>query len=181
MNHLIALDDYLEQTLTDSGKKVQCECNTRPLWTKPCSRYQQDIDAMSSSSGEAARRSSEVNELNSPNSKAQAAWNTVKSNFDFKARSSMPNLRRWLSSSRTTESGSSEASSLPEAQRRLEDKKESLFCESILGLMRQTGRYDYVDYTPEQQQSTADAGSEVGEAIGHSGKAGRAKRFSWSR
>lgn len=104
---------------------------------------------MSSSSEEAARRSSEVRDLNvptSPSSKAQIAWNTVKSNFNFKSRSSMPNLRRWLSSTRTTESGSSEASSLPHAQRRLEDEKESVFCESVLGLMQQTGRFDYVDY-----------------------------------
>lgn len=89
----------------------------------------------------------------------------------------MPNLRRWLSSSRTTESCSSEASSLPHARRRLEDEKESVFCESILGLMRQTGRFDYIDYTPEQQ-NTADAGSEEEEIPR---KDSRAKRFSWSR
>lgn len=136
---------------------------------------------MSSSSEEASRRSSEVNESTSPpspSSKTQAAWNTVKSNFKFKARSSMPNMRRWLSSSRATEHGLSEAGSLPNVQRQLEDNKESFFCESMLGLMRQTGRFDYIDFTPEQQQIDRGDAGEGGEI---SNKDPRAKRFSWSR
>jgi hypothetical protein len=136
---------------------------------------------MSSSSEEASRRSSEVNESTSPpspSSKAQAAWNTVKSNLNFKARSSMPNMRRWLSLSRATESGSSDAGSLPDAQRQSEDRKESFFCESMLGLMQQTGRFDYIDFNPERQQNNIDAAGEEGETTN---KDPRAKRFSWSR
>ena len=55
----------------------------------------------------------------------------------------MPDLKRWLSSPRTSESGSQRE------ERRLEDEEQSLFCESLFALMQRTGRFDYLDYSKD--------------------------------
>lgn len=122
---------------------------------------------MSSTTEEQARRSSEITNFDlptSPRSKAQAAWDSVKSNFDFKTRSSMPKLRRWLSTSRTTNS-SSDAGNSSESQHRPEDETESLFCESLLGLMERGAESE------DNEKCTVEKD--------HCGA--RAKHLSWSR
>lgn len=137
---------------------------------------------MSSTTEEQARRSSEITNFDlptSPRSKAQAAWDSVKSNFDFKTRSSMPNLRRWLSTSRTTNS-SSDAGNSSESQHRPEDETESLFCESLLGLMQQTGRFDYIDFSKERERGAESEDNEKF-TVEKDHRGARAKRFSWSR
>jgi len=126
---------------------------------------------MSSSSGDQGRKSSDSCRPTSSDSKAQSAWHTVKSNF--KARSSMPNLHRWFSSSRASDTRT------VEEYCRLTDEQEGVFCESLLGLMERTGRYDYVDFTKDNvNESQQDSPNEEGR--GKKAK-DRAKRFSWSR
>ena len=55
----------------------------------------------------------------------------------------MPDLKRWLSSPRTSESDSQRE------ERRPEDEEQSLFCESLFALMQRTGRFDYLDYSKD--------------------------------
>ena len=73
-------------------------------------------------------------------SKIQAAWDTVKTNF-----SRRPSLtkawRRWSRSSVTDQSQSEDLA------RKSQDKEDGLFCDALLGLMQRTGRYDYFDYS----------------------------------
>ena len=93
---------------------------------------------------------------------------------NFKARSSLPNLRNWLSSSR---------SAREEEQRRQADKKESVFCESLLGLMERTGRYGYLDYSKDDEKKTSYRSEEepTQNSKKKEGKFARFKRVSWSR
>ena len=84
----------------------------------------------------------------------------------------MPNLRRWFSSTRA-----SDARNL-EDQRRVADEQEGFFCESLLGLMERTGRFEYVDFTKDHERKSSSTGEE--ETRGKD-KESRTKRFSWSR
>ncbi len=112
----------------------------------------------------------------SPNSKVQTAWQSVKTNF--KAKTSMPDLKRWLSSPRASESNSQE-------DRHPEDEEQSLFCESLLGLMQRTGRFDYLDYSKDssEQEEEEIIGAAKKEKVQGKDKDLRRslKRFSWSR
>ena len=81
----------------------------------------------------------------------------------------MPDLKRWLSYPRASDSNSQGEESHPE------DAEQSLFCESLLGLMQRTGKFDYLDYNkdttepePEQEREREKQGRSL-------------KRFSWSR
>ena len=109
----------------------------------------------------------------SPNSKVQTAWNTVKTNF--RDRSSAPDLRRWWSFTRTSEPEPPEdLTETPECQSR--DESDSLFCDSLLGLMEKTRRFDYLDFTRERVRRRNSERSEI-----NPGQSPRAKRFSWTR
>lgn len=120
---------------------------------------------------------------NSPSSKIQTAWQSVKTNF--KGKTSMPDLKRWLSSPRVSESNSRGVK-----QGHPEDEEQSLFCESLLGLMQRTDRFTYLDYRKDGcereergivESSTAE--KERDREKGEKGKDRRRslKRFSWSR
>lgn len=100
---------------------------------------------------------------NSPGSIVHTAWKSVRSNF--KVKTSTPDLKRWLSYPRASESNSQRE------ERHPEDAERSLFCESLLGLMQRTGRFDYLDYNKDTTESEKERE-----------KQGRSlKRFSWSR
>ena len=116
---------------------------------------------------------SESTPPNSPNSKVQTAWNTVKTNF--KDRSSVPDLRRWMSFTRTSEPEPLEDLTATLGCRS-EDERESLFCDSLLGLMERTHRFDYLDFTREPVKRRSSERSE-----NNPGQTPRAKRFSWTR
>ena len=116
---------------------------------------------------------SEITSPNSPNSKVQTAWNTVKTNF--KDRSSAPDLRRWMSFTRTSEPEPLEDLTAT-LGRRSEDERNSLFCDSLLGLMERTHRFDYLDFTREPVKRRSSERSE-----NNPGQTPRAKRFSWTR
>ena len=121
------------------------------------------------------RRSSEASEGTSP-TRIQRGWNNVKTNF--KSKSSLPELRRWWSSSRV--SAPNEGSSPPE-ERWPQDEKESQFCESLLGLMQRTGRFDYIQFPEEKKTSAEGVGRNSSEAelAGQSSPRQRTQRFSW--
>ena len=116
---------------------------------------------------------SEITSPNSPNSKFQTAWKTVKTNF--KDRSSVPDLRRWMSFTRTSEPEPPEdhTATLPY---RSEDERDSLFCDSLLGLMERTHRFDYLNFSREPVKRRNSECSE-----NNPGQLPRAKRFSWTR
>lgn len=111
----------------------------------------------------------------SPNAKVQTAWQSVKTNF--KAKTSMPDLKRWLSSPRASESNS-------QGYCHPEDEEQSLFCESLLGLMQRTGRFDYLEYSKDNsEQEEEEIGAAKKEKVQGKDKDLRRslKRFSWSR
>lgn len=90
----------------------------------------------------------------------------------------MPDLKRWLSSPRASESNSQGE------ERHPEDEEESLFCESLLGLMEQTGRFDYLDYSKDiSEQDDERIVVAEKEKVKEKQKDLRRslKRFSWSR
>lgn len=129
--------------------------------------------AMNSSFGGHSRQSSEPCSQLTSEPKAHSAWNTVKSSF--KARSSTPNLRRWLSAPRT-----SDTSNLEEERRRA-DEQESVFCNSLLALMKHTGRFDYIDFSRDCERRQSSAGKEAVGKESRESEEPRAKRFSWTR
>ena len=108
----------------------------------------------------------------SPNSKVQTSWQSVVTNL--KAKRSMPDLKRWLSLPRASESNSQAE------ERHPEDEEQSRFCESLLGLMRRTGRFEYLDYSKDSSKQ-----EEKDEAAVEREREKRLrrslKRFSWSR
>lgn len=94
----------------------------------------------------------------------------------------MPDLKRWLSSPRASESnGQGVEEGHPE------DEEQSLFCESLLGLMQRTGRFDYLDYrkdgSEQEEQGIQAAAKKIEEQEKEKEKDRRRslKRFSWSR
>lgn len=111
-----------------------------------------------------------------PASKFQTSWNSVRRSF--KARTSLPDLKRWLSNPRASESVSQGE------ERRAEDEEPSLFCESLLGLMQRTGRFDYLDYSKdnntEQKKERRKSAQKENEKE-TLGRPLKQKRFSWSR
>ena len=116
---------------------------------------------------------SESTSTNLPSSKVQTAWNTVKTNF--KDRSSAPDLRRWMSFTRASEPEPPEdLTATPERQS--QDESESLFCDSLLGLMERSHRFDYLDFTRDRVKRRNSERSE-----NNPGQSPRAKRFSWTR
>lgn len=84
----------------------------------------------------------------------------------------MPDLKRWLSSPRTSESDSQRE------ERHPEDEEQSQFCESLFALMQRTGRFDYLEYSKdtserkEERVVAADPEKDLPRSL---------KRFSWSR
>ena len=91
----------------------------------------------------------------------------------------MPDLKCWLSSSPASESNSQERKG---EDRHPEDEKQSHFCESLLGLMQRTGRFDYLDHStdgPEKEEE----GIQVTEKEQEKDQNLRRSlnRFSWSR
>ena len=116
---------------------------------------------------------SEITSSASPNTKVQTAWNTVKTNF--KGRSSAPDLRRWMSFTRTSEPEPPEdVTATLECQS--QDERDSLFCDSLLGLMERTHRFEYLDFTRDPVKRRDFERSE-----NNPGQSPRAKRFSWTR
>lgn len=87
----------------------------------------------------------------------------------------MPDLKRWLSSPRASESNSQGE------ERHPKDEEESLFCESLLGLMQRTGRFDYLDYSKESPVPKEEERLEVAEKEKDRDLRRSLKRFSWSR
>ena len=89
----------------------------------------------------------------------------------------MPDLKRWLSYSRASESSSQRE------QRRPEDEEQSLFCDSLLALMQRTGRFDYLDYrkSTTERAEQEDETIETAQKDGEKSSTKRLKRFSWSR
>ncbi len=106
----------------------------------------------------------------SPSSKVQTAWKAVRSNF--KAKTSMPDLKRWLSYPRASEPDSRVE------DRHSEDEEQSLFCESLLALMQRTGRFDYLDYSKDSTEQKEE-GLEATQKEKYVRRS--LKRFSWSR
>ena len=93
----------------------------------------------------------------------------------------MPDLKRWLSYPRASESNSQEE------ERRSEDGEQSLFCESLLGLMQRTGRFDYLDYSrdisKQEEEEIEEKGKEKEkekEKENEKDLRRSLKRFSWS-
>ena len=91
----------------------------------------------------------------------------------------MPDLKRWLSSPRTSESDSQRE------ERHPEDEEQSLFCESLFGLMQRTGRFDYLDYSSKDTSRGKEEGVEAVDPEKEKQKQKdlprSLKRFSWSR
>ena len=93
----------------------------------------------------------------------------------------MPDLKRWLSSPRTSESDSQRE------ERRPEDEEQSLFCESLFALMQRTGRFDYLDYSSKDTSRGKEGKVEAADAEKEKEKERQKdlprslNRFSWSR
>ena len=92
----------------------------------------------------------------------------------------MPDLKRWLSSPRTSESDGQREG------RRPEDEEQSLFCESLFGLMQRTGRFDYLEYSKDisgrQEERVEAADPEKVKVKERQRDLPRSlNRFSWSR
>ncbi len=109
--------------------------------------------------------SSEVTDATSPSSPVQAAWRTVKTSF--KGKSSMPEMRRWFSSSRASESNEP----IQREATRSGDEEDGLFCESLLGLMQRNERFDYLGLLKDEKKKESE----------NTGGKDRSKRFSWTR
>ena len=78
----------------------------------------------------------------------------------------MPDLKRWLSYPRASESNGQRE------ERNPEDGEQNLFCESLLGLMKRTGRFDYLDYNNKDTTEPEKEREKQGRSL---------NRFSWSR
>ena len=61
-------------------------------------------------------------------------------------------------------------------ERQSQDESDSLFCDSLLGLMERTHRFDYLDFTRDSVERRNSERSE-----NNPGQSPRAKRFSWTR
>ena len=83
----------------------------------------------------------------------------------------MPSLRRWLSTSRVVDNRTLEE------EQRLEDERDRAFCDSLLGLMEHTGRFDYLDYSKDLGSKDVEAN----QAAGKRSREPRARHFSLSR
>lgn len=81
----------------------------------------------------------------------------------------MPELKRWLPYPRASESVSQREEGRPE------EEEPSLFCESLLGLMQRTGRFDYLDYSKDKDTESEQKEKQK-ETLGRP-----LKRFRWSR
>lgn len=86
----------------------------------------------------------------------------------------MPDLKRWLSSPRASESNSQGKGRHPE------DEEQSLFCESLLGLMQRTGRFDDLEHSKDTSEKKEE-GIEAAEKEKRKDLRRSLKRFSWSR
>lgn len=87
----------------------------------------------------------------------------------------MPDLKRWLPSPRASESNNQGE------DRRPEDEEQSHFCESLLGLMQRTGRFDYLDYGKDRSGQEEEGIESVLEGPKEGDLRRSLKRFSWSR
>ena len=120
-------------------------------------------------------RSSEVTKSTVPISlskKAQAAWNTVKTRLRGK---SAPDPPRWWSHSRASEPDEPTVKGVQQP----EDKENSHFCESLLGLMERSSRFDYLELAKEEKTEKQMKRSPQEET--NAFQSPRAKRFSWTR
>lgn len=136
--------------------------------------------SFSGSSDEGSRATNSVDTTGrpipaSPNFKIQTTWQSVKTNF--KAKTSMPDLKRWLSFPRSSESNSQAE------ERHPDDAEQSLFCESLLELMQRTGRFEYLDYSKSgsKQEEKDFRGIQGVEKEREKDLRRSLKRFSWSR
>ena len=86
----------------------------------------------------------------------------------------MPDLKRWLSYPRASELMSQGE------ERHSEDEEQGLFCESLLSLMRRTGRFDYLDYSRDTREQEGE-GTEAAQKEKENHLRRSLKRFSWSR
>lgn len=112
--------------------------------------------------------SPEAIEPPNPRSPVKVVWKTVKTTL--KGKSSMPSeMRRWLSSSRTSEFNEVAQAVWKEAPRP-EDEENSLFCESIIDLMQRSERFDYLGFVKEEKKDPE-----------HNSGKSRIKRFPWTR
>lgn len=69
--------------------------------------------------------------------KGQGAWSSVKTKV----------LKRWSQRSSETANAPGQDTKWPQ------DAEDSLFCDSLLGLMRQCGRFDYLSGDDDKKQS----------------------------
>ena len=86
----------------------------------------------------------------------------------------MPDLKRWLSSPRTSESDSQRE------ERHPEDEEQSVFCESLFALMQRTGRFDYLDYSKDTSRRK-EGRVEAADPEKQKDLPRSLNRFSWSR
>ena len=63
-----------------------------------------------------------------------------------------------------------------EDSRRIKDEQEGRFCESLLGLMQRTGRFEYLDFPKKREREQIPSSMD-----GKRAKESDVKRFSWSR
>ena len=108
-----------------------------------------------------------------PSSKVQSAWKSVRTNF--KAKRSIPDLKRWLSYPQASKSNS------PEKEGHPEDEEHSRFCDSLLALMQRTGRYDYLDFNKDTPKQEEEGTIEAAQNESDKQPQRSLKRFSWSR
>ena len=108
----------------------------------------------------------------SPSKKAQAAWNTVKTRLGGK---SAPDLPRWWSYSRASEPNQPTV----KGEQQPEDEENSHFCESLLGLMERSSRFDYLELAKEEKVEKQMKQSQQEET--NAFQSPRAKRLSWTR
>jgi len=79
----------------------------------------------------------------------------------------MPEMRRWFSSSRASESNEP----IQREATRSGDEEDGLFCESLLGLMQRNERFDYLGLLKDEKKKESE----------NTGGKDRSKRFSWTR
>lgn len=83
-------------------------------------------------------------------SKSQSAWSSVK--IQLMKKTSMPELWRKWSPRWPSEAPDPQAALGPEEVRWPNDAEESLFCESLLGVMQRCGRFDYLSVDDDVQE-----------------------------
>ncbi|MCJ1465701.1 hypothetical protein MMC07_004320 [Pseudocyphellaria aurata] len=99
------------------------------------------------------RRASEAVPFARTRTRSQSAWNSVK--IKVMQQSSMPDLWQKLST-RLSSDGARQVG--PQEGRWPNDAEESLFCDSLLGVMRRCGRFDYLSEDTEARRKEKEKG-----------------------